>query len=178
MPIVDEVLRQHQAGTYRPGVKAIIVYPMNALANSQYRELERFLKRGYAEGGEPVTFRRYTGQDKEAERKEILANPPDILLTNYVMLELVLTRPDAFGWSQPQVGCVSWYWTNCTPTAAGRAPMSPCWYDACGSTQLQCVGTSATMTTSALEQGRLEVAKVAGQMFGVPVSARSEVGRR
>lgn len=93
VPIVDSVLRQHAAGTYQPGVKAIIVYPMNALANSQQHELTKFLEHGYPTGGEPVTFRRYTGQDREAERVEILADPPDILLTNYVMLELVLTRP-------------------------------------------------------------------------------------
>ena len=44
--------------------------------------------------GEPVSFARYTGQESPDERKRILAEPPDILLTNYVMLELVLTRPD------------------------------------------------------------------------------------
>lgn len=43
---------------------------------------------------EPVTFARYTGQERGEERDRILANPPDILLTNYVMLELVLTRPE------------------------------------------------------------------------------------
>ncbi|MFZ0121721.1 MAG: DEAD/DEAH box helicase [Pseudonocardiaceae bacterium] len=94
VPIVDSVLRQRASGSYQPGVKAIIVYPMNALANSQLHELEKFLKNGYPEGGEPVTFRRYTGQDREADRVDILHNPPDILLTNYVMLELVLTRPE------------------------------------------------------------------------------------
>jgi len=45
-------------------------------------------------GGEPVTFQRYTGQDREASVTAVLRNPPDILLTNYVMLELVLTRPE------------------------------------------------------------------------------------
>ncbi len=67
---------------------------MNALANSQVGELEKFLQFGYPEGGEPVTFARYTGQESPDERRRILAEPPDILLTNYVMLELVLTRPD------------------------------------------------------------------------------------
>ncbi len=67
---------------------------MNALANSQELELEKFLRFGYGEGHEPVTFKRYTGQEKPDTRRAILANPPDILLTNYVMLDLVLTRPD------------------------------------------------------------------------------------
>ena len=40
-----------------------------------------------------MTFRRYTGQESEEQREEIRNNPPDILLTNYVMLEYLLTRP-------------------------------------------------------------------------------------
>ena len=75
------------------GIKAIVVYPMNALANSQVKELEKFLKLGYPEGHEPVRFARYTGQESDEQRQAIMANPPDILLTNYVMLELILTRP-------------------------------------------------------------------------------------
>jgi ATP-dependent helicase YprA (DUF1998 family) len=66
---------------------------MNALANSQFGELEKFLKAGFPEGQEPVSFKRYTGQENSRERDAIMANPPDILLTNYVMLELILTRP-------------------------------------------------------------------------------------
>jgi ATP-dependent helicase YprA (DUF1998 family) len=41
IPIIDHVLR---SGSGR-GIKAIIVYPMNALANSQARELEKFVQR-------------------------------------------------------------------------------------------------------------------------------------
>src|SRR5262249_30668486 len=40
------------------GVQAIIVSPMNALANSQAHEMEKFLKDGYPEGKPPVTYRR------------------------------------------------------------------------------------------------------------------------
>ena len=47
IPVVDRVLAAKAAGTYRPGIKAIVVYPMNALANSQLKELEKFLKAGY-----------------------------------------------------------------------------------------------------------------------------------
>ncbi len=88
IPIVDAVLREkaENDGRRRPGVKAIIVYPMNALANSQLGELRKFLKHGYPAGGEAVSFARYTGQESPDERAKILAEPPDILLTNYVML--------------------------------------------------------------------------------------------
>ncbi len=67
---------------------------MNALANGQVEEMKRFLRFGYPEDGEPVTFARYTSQESKDERRRILAEPPDILLTNYVMLDLVQTRPD------------------------------------------------------------------------------------
>lgn len=90
VPIVDRVL---QRGTGK-GTQAIIVYPVNALANSQWGELEKFLCHGYPDGKGPVTFDLYTGQQSDEEKNRIMANPPDILLTNYVMLELILTRPD------------------------------------------------------------------------------------
>jgi ATP-dependent helicase YprA (DUF1998 family) len=89
IPIVNYVLR-HGSGR---GIRAIVVYPMNALANSQHGELTKFLNLGYPDGKGPVTFARYTGQESDEVRQQIIANPPDILLTNYVMLELILTRP-------------------------------------------------------------------------------------
>lgn len=89
VPIVDHVLRR---GSGR-GIQAIVVYPMNALANSQHGELGKFLKHGYPSGQGPLTFERYTGQESDEEKQRIIADPPDILLTNYVMLELMFTRP-------------------------------------------------------------------------------------
>jgi ATP-dependent helicase YprA (DUF1998 family) len=73
IPIVDHVLR---AGSGR-GIKAIVVYPMNALANSQKGELEKYLRHGFPNGVGPVTYRRYTGQEKDEERQAIIAKPPD-----------------------------------------------------------------------------------------------------
>jgi ATP-dependent helicase YprA (DUF1998 family) len=55
-------------GPRRVGIKAIVVYPMNALANSQEQELQKFLTFGYQDGRGPVTFRRYTGQENEPGR--------------------------------------------------------------------------------------------------------------
>src|SRR5207245_8188196 len=89
VPIVDHVLR-HGSGR---GIQAIVVYPMNALANSQEKELTKFLKDGFPDRRGPVTFERYTGQESDERKNQIVAAPPDILLTNYVMLELILTRP-------------------------------------------------------------------------------------
>ena len=88
VPIVDHVLKN---GTGN-GIKAIVVYPMNALANSQFDELSKFIDYGFPDNARPVSFARYTGQESDEERKAIQNNPPDILLTNYMMLELLLTR--------------------------------------------------------------------------------------
>jgi len=89
IPIVDRVLRNGG----KQDIQAVVVYPMNALCNSQYGELEKFLRVGFGLGKEPVRFDRYTGQECREQRDRIIQNPPDILLTNYVMLELLLTRP-------------------------------------------------------------------------------------
>lgn len=182
IPIVDSVVRQRATGTYQPGVKAIIVYPMNALANSQRNELEKFLSHGFPDGQEPVTFRRYTGQDREDERKEILADPPDILLTNYVMLELVLTRPKERERLITAAHGLRFLVLDELHTYRGRAGADVSMLvrrltDACSADRLQCVGTSATMTTdgSAADRRRV-VAAVASRLFGTPVSAASVIG--
>src|SRR5687767_11171909 len=60
VPIVDHVLRRGSG----QGIQAVVVYPMNALANSQAEELKKFLAKGYGHGKSPVSFARYTGQEK------------------------------------------------------------------------------------------------------------------
>ena len=64
---------------------------MNALANSQAEEIGKFLQ-NVVPTGAGVTIARYTGQENSDERRALAANPPDILLTNFMMLELILTR--------------------------------------------------------------------------------------
>ena len=90
IPVVDHVLKNGSGN----GIQAILVYPMNALANSQMEELEKFIPSNGSGGSSPVTFARYTGQESDGDRQKILQDPPDILITNYMMLELILTRPD------------------------------------------------------------------------------------
>ncbi len=92
IPIVDDVLRRREKDDLGNCIAAIVVYPMNALCNSQYQELEKYLKLGTVPDKQRVTFARYTGQESDEEREKIAKNPPDILLTNYVMLELMMTR--------------------------------------------------------------------------------------
>jgi ATP-dependent helicase YprA (DUF1998 family) len=66
VPIVDHVLRR---GSGR-GIQALVVYPMNALANSQLAELEKFLSIRPPDATNLVSFRRYTGQESQEERDE------------------------------------------------------------------------------------------------------------
>ena len=74
---------------------AIIVYPMNALINSQWEELNKY-KQAYEDKTDgkpcPFTFDKYTGQEDDAARTRIQQSPPNIILTNYMMLELLMTR--------------------------------------------------------------------------------------
>ena len=88
IPIINAAIKARKAGQ-NPRTRAIVIYPMNALANSQAEELKRYLG-----GGHPhtPTFARYTGQEGTDERERIRDNPPDILLTNFMMLELLMTR--------------------------------------------------------------------------------------
>lgn len=91
IPILDAAVRARVAGEERR-TRAIVVYPMNALANSQMEELKKFLNHsGLPEHLRP-TFARYTGQDDAADREAIRSGKPDILLTNFMMLELLMTR--------------------------------------------------------------------------------------
>ena len=111
LPILDSLVREKEAGTLGPGVRALLLYPMNALANDQLKRLRQLLA-GYPD----ITFGRYTG-DTETDaakaremfsllnigepilpnellsRDEMRETPPHLLLTNYAMLEYLLLRP-------------------------------------------------------------------------------------
>jgi hypothetical protein len=177
IPIVNKVLEAKANGTYQPGIKAIVVYPMNALANSQLGELEKFL----GAENQQVTFARYTGQESTEKRKAIMANPPDILLTNYVMLELVLTRPHERGLVRAANGL--WFLVlDELHTYRGRqgadvALLARRLKDACGAPEVQCIGTSATMTSEGgPQEQKKEVARVASTLFGTAVDPERVIG--
>jgi serine/threonine protein kinase len=184
VPIVNKVLHQRDAeGPNAPKrVRAIIVYPMNALANSQLRELEKYLRDGYGVGREPVTFARYTGQEDDAKRKEIRDNPPDILLTNYVMLELMLTRPADRASLIRMAQGLEFLVFDELHTYRGRQGADVALLirrvrEACRAENLQCIGTSATMSTEGtLEDQRRVVADVASKLFGTTVQPKHVIG--
>lgn len=94
IPIVSRILQEKELDP-TPRIRAIIVYPMNALANSQLEEINKFLNNLPESIRDTIKVKRYTGQERSAERQGLQdgTDVPDILLTNYMMLELMLIRP-------------------------------------------------------------------------------------
>ncbi|MDP9477784.1 MAG: DEAD/DEAH box helicase, partial [Actinomycetota bacterium] len=177
VPIVDHVLRRGPG----KGIQAIVVYPMNALANSQHGELTKFLNVGYPDRKGPVTFARYTGQESEEERRKIMANPPDILLTNYVMLELILTRSQ----ERPlvrQAQDLGFLVFDELHTYRGRQGADVAFLirrtrDLLAAENLRCVGTSATLAGSGTyDEQRAEISRVASRLFGAEVRPENVIG--
>lgn len=111
LPILNAIQGETFDGVLSPGVRALLLYPMNALANDQLKRL-----RGLLAATPEITFGRYTGDTKQSakdaadafkrqhpgerrlpnellSRDEMRATPPHLLLTNYAMLEYLLLRP-------------------------------------------------------------------------------------
>ncbi len=63
LPVINELMREKENGTLTSGVRALIIYPMNALANDQIDRLRKtFIE--YPE----ITFGCYTGQTRNHEK--------------------------------------------------------------------------------------------------------------
>jgi ATP-dependent helicase YprA (DUF1998 family) len=60
------------------GIRAVIVYPMNALINSQFAEFKRYQENYEKATGKafPISFGQYTGQEKEEVRERMRERPP------------------------------------------------------------------------------------------------------
>ena len=112
LPITKTLVEEANEGSLGCGVRAMLIYPMNALANDQVERL-RDLFADFPE----ITFGCYTGQTPEhysdalvnyrqlnngekpiknelISREQMKAYPPNILITNYAMLEYLMVRPD------------------------------------------------------------------------------------
>lgn len=185
VPIFDAVLRNNPE---EAKVRAIIVYPMNALVNSQH-EMLKALKKGFEErtGRElPVRFEKYTGQEDEATRSRIRKEPPHILLTNYMMLELILLRPEERQFVDRAVTGIEFLVFDELHTYRGRqgadvALLIRRLRERCGNPNLVCIGTSATMVAGegvgGLER-RQAVAAFASKIFGVLVTPDNVIEER
>lgn len=109
-PILNHIMNDPEID--KPGVRAIFLFPMNALVNDQMKRIRELLV-SYPK----ITFGRYVGDTKDhidpiaernrlgkayncvipenelVTREEIRENPPHLLFTNYSMLEYLLLRP-------------------------------------------------------------------------------------
>jgi superfamily II DNA/RNA helicase/very-short-patch-repair endonuclease len=171
LPIVDSILKTKQIDS--PSTKAIIIYPMNALVNSQLEELDKFL--GHYGRDKPVTYGRYTGQESQEERHTIAAMPPDIILTNFMMLELLMTRQDDLDRTVMRAAKgLDFLVLDELHTYRGRQGADVAMLvrrvrEALNADVL-CIGTSATMASEGSLQARNEaVAEVASKLFGTTV---------
>ena len=177
--------------TGNAGVKAIFIYPMNALASDQAQRIARIIDRTSSLRGK-VTAGLYVGEsgaspresmapDHLIENREVLRErPPDILLTNYKMLDLLLTRPIDFPlWRHNAAGVLRYLVVDELHTFDGaqgtdlaclirrlRARLQ-------ASDGLICVGTSATIGGAGDEKAILDY--VSG-VFQQPFSPDAVVG--
>ena len=179
IPIVSAILAEKRKDP-TPRTRAIIIYPMNALANSQEEELAKYITD--RPGGRPVTFARYTGQENAEQRQQVRDNPPDILLTNFMMLELLMTRQDDT--DRDVIGhCAGLRFLVLDElhTYRGRqgadVAMLVRRVRERLSDRLQCVGTSATMKSDGTaEERQAVVARVASRLFATVIPAGNVVG--
>jgi len=182
VPIVDAIVRARKAGRPRR-TSAIIVYPMNALANSQLKEIEKFISQsGLPAEWKPVV-RRYTGQESQEERQQIADNPPDILLTNFMMAELLLTRQDSLDAKVIEnASGLDFIVLDELHTYRGRqgadvAILVRRLRNRCAPDKAPiCIGTSATMASEGTDIGRAQaVADVASRLFGASIGPESVI---
>ncbi len=108
IPILDSLMREKTAGTLGTGVRVMLLYPLNALANDQLERMRDILS-DYPD----ITFGTFTGETRDTkseadvedgglierpaneiyDRATFRKNPPHILITNYAMLEHLLIKP-------------------------------------------------------------------------------------
>lgn len=177
IPIIDSIFRNPEAAK---GVQALIVYPMNALVNSQLLALCD-MKNSYAQRagrGFPITFIKYTGETGEASRVEMREKIPHIVLTNYVMGELMLVRPEDRNILDRQKGGFRFLVFDELHTYRGRqgadvAMLIRRLKERGAAPDPILIGTSATMISSreaSPEERKSAVAGFATRIFGRPLS--------
>lgn len=119
-PILNDLLKDAEGGNQEKGIRALFLYPMNALVNDQIDRVRRMLV-----NCPQITYGFFTGDTPEKEKKgyreelsneigfdipehelvtreEIRENPPQLLFTNYSMLEYLMIRPNDYSIFTPE----------------------------------------------------------------------------
>lgn len=176
-----EYCYQHRG---EPGIKVLIIYPMNALATDQAKriaeliwtspELKSNVMAGmYVGGHEQNPSRMMSEENVITDHETMLGNPPDILLTNYKMLDYLLVRPkDAALWKENNPDTLKYIAVDELHTFDGaqgtdlacllRRLKSRLWTPG---GYLCCIGTSATMGSK--DNGK-SILQYAEEIFGEP----------
>jgi DEAD/DEAH box helicase domain-containing protein len=185
-PVLDYCRQQRAAG--KRGIKAILIYPMNALATDQANRLAREIvtrpdfadvTAGLYVGENPAepstTVRHVEGKRYTVitDRQRIRDEPPDILLTNYRMLDFLLIRArDAKLWQHNAPDTLRYLVVDELHTFDGAQGTDL----ACLVRRMKarlgtppgalaCVGTSATLGTDSDEHLLAFASKVFGEAF-------------
>ena len=197
VPVISQALAAQAAGV--SGTKAVLVYPMNALANAQYEDLvelidgtglricnyQRKLPAGRDEALErwhELTGRRKPRDCEVTDRGTLRKSAAegggaDILITNYMMLELALTRhDDRHLFPTEHLNSLRTLVLDEIHTYSGRqgadvACLIRRFKEHVGAGELCCIGTSATVDTSGEASGGEAIAEFASALFGEPFDA-------
>ena len=196
IPIVSHCLEAKERG--EEGIKAVIIYPMNALANSQYEDFaERLdgtgLRLGLYTGDTPYNpdeapeFLRQFGREEAFDsevvsREEMQDDPPDILMTNYVMLDLILTRHDDKKlFPEMHSGILQYLVLDEIHTYTGHqgadvaALVRRLKQNTDAGDELVCIGTSATVQSDEGLNANDEIADFTQKIFGEEVDSDNVV---
>ncbi|MFD8105935.1 DEAD/DEAH box helicase [Streptomyces microflavus] len=188
-PVLDHCARERAAGSN--GVKAVFLYPMNALATDQAGRINDLLTESDELSG--VRAGLYIG-DKAAthydrvytRRQDMQLSPPDILITNYKMLDLLLQRAsDAPLWESSDIRyvVVDEFHTYDGAQGTDVAMLLRRLAAAVGATRqgeplgsITPVATSATLASGTDEDGVRRLLDVATQVFGSTFTEDAIIG--
>ena len=189
-PALDHCARARAAG--EAGIKVLVIYPMNALASDQARRFAQtiaatpyfaalrvglFVGQRTGDSGSGLVM----GSDSViTDRQTMRHNPPDILLTNYKMLDYLLMRPkDRQLWNKNKPGTLRYVVVDELHSFDGAQGTDLALLLRRLRARLQtpdghliCAGTSATLGSSA-ETGPLR--EYARQVFSVPFEESSVI---
>ncbi|MCG3038979.1 DEAD/DEAH box helicase [Streptomyces sp. S1A] len=188
-PVLDHCRREREAG--KAGVKAVFLYPMNALATDQAQRINELLTQnselGKVWAGLYIGDRTATQYEKVRTRRiDMQLSPPDILITNYKMLDLLLQREeDAPLWQESDIRyiVVDEFHTYDGAQGTDVAMLLRRLASAVGASEkgrplgrICPVATSATLASGTDEDGKARLLEVATDVFGMDFTPESIVG--
>ncbi|MEW1599441.1 DEAD/DEAH box helicase [Streptomyces sp. NPDC093808] len=188
-PVLDHCRREREAG--KAGVKAVFLYPMNALATDQAQRINELLTQNSELGklwaGLYIGDRAVTHYEKvRTRRSDMQLSPPDILITNYKMLDLLLQREDDIPlWREADIRyvVVDEFHTYDGAQGTDVAMLLRRLASAVGASEkgrplgdICPVATSATLASGTDEDGVARLLEVATDVFGTEFTRESIVG--